>query len=411
MGVGFNQAVVLSSFMVTPANTFSSASHSPAPSQQKRLRYNSVDGWRGVACLMIVITHSLTYAFTSPPNSISSTELAPFNQTIDLSSEPSLVIHTIDFIHRFFGVGVHLFFVISGYCISAAVDNARQKGMPAKTYFWRRFRRIYPPCWLLLLLTLLGMVLVHRPELYNDPNNLLHQWYELSAWQWIGNFTLTESWRYHLLGDARAYIAGQTWTLCYEEQFYLVMGIIYLFCPRRMFLGAAIVSLFTVFMRLGVKLFGWQIDGFFFDGHWLLFALGIGVYYYLNYAERLWKKVFVLFLPLVFVALLAVPVQADLKIEYGAGLLFALVLITLFPWDKKIEQSKLYVPFHFCGLMCYSLYLTHWPVVLTINHAFYLHGIHSPTTHFFLVLPICLVASLGLSWLFYVLVERKFLNS
>ena len=47
--------------------------------------------------------------------------------------------------------GVPIFFVISGYCISATADSARRKGLPARTYFWRRFRRIFPPYWIFLM--------------------------------------------------------------------------------------------------------------------------------------------------------------------------------------------------------------------------------------------------------------------
>ena len=43
-----------------------------------------------------------------------------------------------------------MFFVISGYCITAAVERSRQLGHSAGTYFWRRFRRIYPPLWMVI---------------------------------------------------------------------------------------------------------------------------------------------------------------------------------------------------------------------------------------------------------------------
>ena len=40
-----------------------------------------------------------------------------------------------------------LFFVISGYCIAAACDASARRRTPLTDYFWRRFRRIFPPFW------------------------------------------------------------------------------------------------------------------------------------------------------------------------------------------------------------------------------------------------------------------------
>ncbi len=57
-------------------------------------------------------------------------------------------------------LGVPLFFVISGYCISAAADRARRHDHPVRTYFIRRFRRIYPPLWAVIAASILFFVAV-----------------------------------------------------------------------------------------------------------------------------------------------------------------------------------------------------------------------------------------------------------
>jgi peptidoglycan/LPS O-acetylase OafA/YrhL len=62
------------------------------------------------------------------------------------------------------------------------------------------------------------------PELFSDPTNKIRQPQSMSASQWFGNLTLTETWRYHLFGDEKVLLAGHIWTLCYEEQFYFVTG-------------------------------------------------------------------------------------------------------------------------------------------------------------------------------------------
>src|SRR5437762_3960854 len=96
-----------------------------------------------------------------------------------------------------FSVGVALFFVISGYCIAAAADGARFKGTGSREYFLRRFRRIYPPFWVVVVASLVFFGVI---DYVLFPGLLSRQpwgqprpsWY--SPTQWLGNLTLTETW-------------------------------------------------------------------------------------------------------------------------------------------------------------------------------------------------------------------------
>src|ERR1700757_449030 len=90
-------------------------------------RYPSLDFWRGVACLMVVVYHSSFY-------------VAGKGQ---LHGGIRLAFTGIEYMW----LGVPLFFVISGYCISSTCDSIRRKRHSARTYFWRRYRRIFPPFW------------------------------------------------------------------------------------------------------------------------------------------------------------------------------------------------------------------------------------------------------------------------
>src|SRR5207244_1662290 len=150
------------------------------------------------------------------------------------------------------------FFVISGYCIAATADSSRRKSGASASYFRRRLRRILPPYWAALVFTaaVLGLVtLLGRPDLVmTDPaidTGSIPRPAELTAAQWFGNLTLTETWRHYLFGDPELKLLGPSWTLCYEEQFYVVCGVLLLVAPRRFFAGVGVVSLFTLLM-LGV---------------------------------------------------------------------------------------------------------------------------------------------------------------
>src|SRR5262249_7449344 len=155
------------------------------------------------------------------------------------------------------------------------------------SYFTRRFWRIYPPYWAVLLLSILLVVAVGcalapgvlssspRPQL--RPRGVL--WSHLA-----GDLPLTGTWPPYLFRNGRAHFVGQSWTLCYEEQFYLVVGLILLCAPRRLFLATVLVTLASVAVQLGAGILGSDVTGFFFDGSWLMFAAGVLVYYHLNYA-------------------------------------------------------------------------------------------------------------------------------
>ena len=49
-------------------------------------------------------------------------------------------------------------------------------------------------------------------------------------------------------------------------------------------------------------------------------------------------------------------------VAYG----FAALLIWLFPFDRTAVTASAFRPIWLCGAMCYSLYLTHAPIVVVI---------------------------------------------
>ena len=77
--------------------------------------------------------------------------------------------------------------------------------------------------------------------------------WSLSAWQWAGNVSLTESWRANVVSGPRCYLLGPSWTLCYEEQFYAVVGCLLLVARQRLFLGALVVTVLWIVVFLSVR--------------------------------------------------------------------------------------------------------------------------------------------------------------
>ena len=374
----------------------------PAP---RNPRYLTLDHWRGLACLMIVVVHASHHAK---------------EDNVDVSSIEKVLLAIL----WRFGIAVPMFFVISGYCIAATCDSTRRKTQGPWLFFYRRFRRIFPPYWIVTLLSLVLVVALTtfgQGSLISEEYGFIPHPATLTASQWLGNVTLTEEWRSHLFGGPILKIVGPAWTLCYEEQFYFVCGLLLVLCPRHFFLGTAAITVLTLFLcPLGLMRPDLcSIQGLFFDGHWLMFMEGVAVYYILNYVRsfRVALSVFAGVLAITFALSLrkfapdASPLAQVLPWELMGSTLFSIVLLLLHPWDKRWAGSRLLQPLSICGQMCYSLYLVHWPVSVIMTTAFHRSGVQGLWPTLLIVTPLTVACSLIAAWFFHVVVERRFLNS
>ena len=360
-------------------------------------RYRSLDLWRGIACLMIVVFHSTEFAARLNPG-------APHDWAWWLS----------EFARRL-RVGVPLFFVISGYCISATADATRLHNASTVTYFKRRFRRILPPYWATLALSAVGLGLAIRVAGI-DPaasriDGLWGPW-ELSLPQWIRNFSLTEIWAGQVFREPQRVFLAQAWSLCYEELFYAMVGFLLAFA-RRWFFPAmlGISALCATGLLLGQR---YRLPDYSFFC-FLLFASGVLVYYQVNYCARRGTLVSVGLL----VAALAVAARRpSALVETSANqpqfavasFSFALLLIGIHDFDSRLASASWLWPFHRCGALCYSLYLVHWPIVVLLVRGFYAAGFRDLRSTLLVTAPVCMAISLGVAWAFHVAVERRFLN-
>ena len=313
-----------------------------------------------------------------------------------------------------------MFFVISGYCVTAACDSLRDRPRAVGRYFYRRFRRIFPPFWIFLAAaaTVIGVVswagfgrafsdnihgTIYGIELPN----------RLTSAQWLGNISLTEIWRSKLFGGEMAFFQGHAWTLCYEEQFYAACGLILFLVPRHFFRGLAALTavVAVIFVTTQVNR-NYALTGFFFDGMWLLFAAGALIYFRFRHASARECAVldFALLASTIAVFVFARFRPAGIPLMLKVALPFAVLLIPLYGWDLPMISSRLLRPIAWCGTMCYSLYLVHWPIVKPISYLIAGLG-RGPIATLILTLPVTMATSLLAAWIFHVNVERRFLNS
>jgi peptidoglycan/LPS O-acetylase OafA/YrhL len=365
-------------------------------------RYLSLDIWRGAACLMLVFYHCTFYG-----------EYRFRVSDVSTWTWAGLPLYLI----RFLWVGVPIFFVISGYCIAASVDSLRRRPHSTSDYFIRRFRRIYPPLWIMCALAVVfTLAVAYVPTIANSCLQLprLH---ELSISQWFGNILAAESWRHNLFGGQPSYLMANTWTLCYEEQFYFVTGLILALAARRFFSVTAWLTGIVLTARLALQFAGVRSEGFFWDGHWLMFAAGILVYHSLNYSAgwRNWRSIAIFALGMMYGAAERVlannPFDKHLGEYMFVASAFAIAMMLLKRFDAAIAQHWLLAPFRWCGQRSYSIYLTHFLIVTVVSSVLASWGLTSELVVATCVIPICLMAALPIASLFYVAVERHFMNA
>ena len=138
---------------------------------------------------------------------------------------------TETYLFGFGGVGVHIFFVISGY-IMYLTNAARPQHFSARRFYVRRLIRIYPIYWVFVALYLLvGVALASAPSM---------------SWsQFAGALLLWP-------GDAPRVI-GPAWTLSFELYFYFAFGLAMVLGARRGVWALTAAFLISVAVGLVVR--------------------------------------------------------------------------------------------------------------------------------------------------------------
>jgi peptidoglycan/LPS O-acetylase OafA/YrhL len=298
-------------------------------------------------------------------------------------------------------VGVDIFFVLSGYLITSLILKEQAEGVFSLIGFWeRRIRRIFPAMALMLGGTfLLGWFL------------LLPEDFQLMAKSAIAQAAmLSNVFFYQQMSDGNGYFGPNadtipllhTWSLSVEEQFYLFFPVLMTLVLKRRILLRVVGVLGLLSFLMSVWYFVPQYydslsvarhPGAFFQlvfGYWHRVALSVaptmGSFFLLP--SRAWE--------LLLGALLAL-MRGKLVIEKGARELLAwlgvgMIGFTIFCYNDKTpfpgitaippclgaaliifsNEEELcltgrllsFRPVVFVGLISYSLYLWHWPLLV-----------------------------------------------
>lgn len=182
-----------------------------------------------------------------------------------------------------FGSGTPIFFALAGWLVMNTLEKTEGNRVAICKSFVRRMRRIMPPYWLALALTATLLILLEAYGLkglfaggyaleFQSPGNL-------TVSQWIGNLTLTETWRPIISREESMVFTRVAWSLCYHEQFIAVAVLCALMAGTHW--RRAMNSMVLGFLGLQIFMYDtgalYQYEGSFLD-RWFCFAAGLMAY-------------------------------------------------------------------------------------------------------------------------------------
>ena len=302
-------------------------------------------------------------------------------------------------------IGVDIFFVISGYVVTGSFLNHSADPLLTRlgTFYLRRIRRLLPNLLLCIAVTSVAVSLLIPP--YENGLFLLTGVKSLFAWS--NNFLLFSANNY-FDGEAERNPFLHTWSLGVEEQFYLIFPLLFVVfgCGARRTLPLLVA---TVALSFGLCLLWTQQEPmrafFLMPSRFWEMAVG-GVL--LLAQRRSWARGWPLgrWPRLIGALILAAALLFTSETEgFPAPGALPAVIGTLLVIQAGTGEHGRFLPARWlerflltCGLLSYSLYLWHWPVITLMRRSL---GLELPWQYGFAILLTLLLATLA-----YALVER-----
>jgi peptidoglycan/LPS O-acetylase OafA/YrhL len=219
----------------------------------KTHRINILDGFRTLAILSVILYHF-------------------FNRYIDEQYYP----YGADYGYFAFGnLGVHFFFIISGFVIFYTLENTKT----IKGFWWKRLVRLFPSIFVATVLTYFFCIYFDSSNLFPDSHKLTN---------FIPSLTFLNPDLLNSIFPLNTdYINGSYWSLWIEIEFYVLASVLYFtkkewFVPALMFFMALmVVYQFRVFLHLpafAAKPMWWLFSATDFKHYLSYFCLGVLFY-------------------------------------------------------------------------------------------------------------------------------------
>lgn len=270
-------------------------------------------------------------------------------------------------------LGVDIFFVLSGFLISAMLTREFDLTgkIALKRFYLRRARRLLPALVAMLLTFNFMMAVIHGGDGLADAVQE-----SAIALFYVSNWTRALDWHApHYLGHA--------WSLSIEEQYYLLWPICLLWMLRERrvnpLLVALGIALTSAMWRAWLASEGVSVNRMYngtdtrLDG--LMLGACVGIAYARGWLSILYEKFSpdvlqffgLLSLILVVVCLFGVRLWLDMRLYFGVLHLFQWIAVVLLAALIVGSRGVIYEIFHhkamcWLGSISYGVYLWHWPI-------------------------------------------------
>ncbi|MGB3725281.1 MAG: acyltransferase family protein [Glaciecola sp.] len=274
-------------------------------------------------------------------------------------------------------IGVDIFFVISGFLISSIIKREVENASFSYLEFWgRRARRILPASFVMVIATLIAAWFILLPADYKDlgKSAVYNAWFGANIFfaKNVGYFA----------GPSDLMPLLHTWSLSVEEQFYLFFPAVYLFIHKYLPAFRLQALIVLAFISLGISqylLYSSPSDAFYLlhSRAWELLIGAILAHLCASDAVRFSSKNTLITNAVSAVGLLGIIVPVFLYNEHtpfpASGAIIPVIATAMIIWANtqtvtfvsRLLSTKVLV---FIGLLSYSLYLWHWPVMSLTRH-------------------------------------------
>ena len=269
-------------------------------------------------------------------------------------------------------IGVDIFFVISGFLITSLIAGDLDAGTFTLRSFWdRRIRRIWPLSLFLMLVVFIGSWFLMMPQqLVGLSHTMIAQGF-LSAniyfWKNLGYFQFS----------AESHPLLHMWSLAVEEQFYILFPIILMTFWR--FGKRFVLSLVILIVLSSFILSIWAVPRYPGAAFYLLptraWELGIGSVLALAPLRVPASRLTLNLLAIIGLGLIVVPCFTLSRASEFPGMnalspCIGASLLIFVGMDGGCRVSKLlgHPVLRQLGLLSYSLYLWHWPILVGLNY-------------------------------------------
>ena len=269
-------------------------------------------------------------------------------------------------------VGVDIFFVISGFLITSIIlKDIKEEKFSIAQFYERRIRRIFPALFPVIAFTLVVGAFLFDAYTFKDLGQSITATTLFSSnilfWHKSGYFA-APSQQMPLL---------HTWSLAVEEQFYIFFPLALVFIHRYLKCRYLLWILITIIVSLGLSIYGvylYPSETFYLvpTRAWELLAGSILALEVLPNPSSVWLKNIMSITGLCLI-IYSVAFYTEITLFPGHNAIAPVLGAWLIIYSNKGEGvivNKILSarPLVFIGLISYSLYLWHWPLVAYVKY-------------------------------------------